>query len=52
MPYLCTTFAPIKRQRVKNKGSKNFLKKFSKKFGGYKKTPYLCTTFASEKMRE
>jgi len=31
---------------------KNFLKKVSEKFGGYKKTPYLCTTFALIKQRE
>ena len=31
---------------------KNFLKKVSEKFGGYKKTLYLCTTFALIKQRE
>ena len=40
------------RERVSRTPSenllKNFFKKTSKKFGGYKKTPYLCKRFPAE----
>ena len=31
---------------------KNFLKKSSKKFGGYKQSPYLCIRFLKESHKE
>ena len=48
LPLLCIRFRARKTVfESSRKGVlKNFLKKVSKKFGGYKKTPYLCTTFA------
>ncbi|MCI7307982.1 hypothetical protein [Alistipes senegalensis] len=39
------TFAPASMRSDKQKGSENFLKNFSKSFGGSKNNTYLCTTF-------
>ena len=36
----------------KKKGSENFWKNLSKRFGGFKKMTYLCTTFRSERALE
>ena len=51
------TLHPLSRQKMllataqeAEKVLKNFLKKVSKKFGGFKKMPYLCNRFRAKKM--
>ena len=46
MIYLCTRNSLLKFKAMRTKVlRKFFLKKVSKKFGGFKNLPYLCTTF-------
>ena len=49
--FFAVTLHPLSHRKMvfesdRKRVLKNFLKKVSEKFGGYKKTLYLCTTFA------